>query len=78
MAKTYTSVLLCFHEGHTDIFVNGLPLAIVKDESVEVAKVDPLKATGSRFSEYGLMRHKVIGTLKQAEIAIEQAKEAKL
>jgi hypothetical protein len=77
MAKPYTSVLLCFHEGHTDIFVNGLPLAIVKGEAVEFAKVDPLKATGSRFADVDEMHMEVCNALGYVENDITQAMEAK-
>ena len=70
-------MLLCFHEGQTNIYVNGLPLAIVKGEAVELAKVDPLKATETRFSNVGEVHFEVNHALECAEAAIEQQREAK-
>lgn len=29
MKSEYQSFLICFHEGHTDIFHNGLPLGVI-------------------------------------------------
>jgi len=43
MTPNYTSFLVCAHEGHTDLFINGLPLAIVKDGRVELAKSNPMR-----------------------------------
>ncbi len=32
----YSSILICFHDGHTDIFKNGLPLGIISDGEFKV------------------------------------------
>jgi hypothetical protein len=40
----YTSFLVCFHPEHTDVYINGLSLGIVKpDDKVELGKFNPLK-----------------------------------
>ncbi len=32
----YHSFLICFHPGHTDVFQNGLPLGVIKDNQFHV------------------------------------------
>lgn len=29
MSEKYTSILICYHDDHTDIFRNGLPLGVI-------------------------------------------------
>lgn len=29
--NNYTSFLICFHDGHTDIFRDGLPIGVIRD-----------------------------------------------
>lgn len=31
MSAPYHSFLICFHPGHTDVYRNGLPLGVLKD-----------------------------------------------
>lgn len=35
---SYHSFLICFHDGHTDVFRNGLPLGVIKDNAFHVHK----------------------------------------
>ena len=38
------SSLVCFYPGHTDVYINGLLLGILKpDDKVELAKTNPFK-----------------------------------
>jgi len=42
--NNYTSFLVCFHLGHTDFYINGLSLGIIKpDDKVELAKFNPFE-----------------------------------
>jgi hypothetical protein len=50
--NNYTSFLTCFHPGHTDVYVNGLQLAIIKPSNVELGKINPL-TQGCLKSEFG-------------------------
>jgi hypothetical protein len=31
MKDDYSSFLICFHPGHTDVYRNGLPLGVIRD-----------------------------------------------
>ena len=32
----YSSILICFHDSHTDVFKNGLPLGVITDGEFKV------------------------------------------
>ena len=49
MTAKYTSLLVCFHPNHSDLYINGVPLAIVKGGAVELNKVNPLIFPESNF-----------------------------
>lgn len=46
MSAPYTSFLVCFHPGHTDLYVDGLPLAIINETGVHLSSTNPLKLAG--------------------------------
>ena len=34
--KKYASFLICFHEKHIDLYLSGIPLAVIREGSVEL------------------------------------------
>jgi len=64
----YTSFLACFHSGHTDIYVNGLTLGIVKPAQVELAKYNPLNiAPNSQFNDLSELRAELNAALDKID-----------
>ena len=56
MNKPYTSFLACFHDGHTDLYITGMTLAIIKSDGIEIPKVNPLTQVGCAFANVSELR----------------------
>lgn len=66
--NNYTSFLVCFHSGHTDLYINGLPLGIIKSNNVELAKFNPLNmAPNSQFKNLSELRAELNSALDKIE-----------
>lgn len=39
----YSSFLICFHENSTDVYVNGLPIGVIRDGKFEIHKLQTSK-----------------------------------
>lgn len=67
----YSSFLVCFHENHSDFYLNGLSLGIVKSNEVELSKANPFSVTEyKKFSSISELRVKLNEELDKLEKAI--------
>ncbi len=72
MQSNYMSFLVCFHPDHSDFYVNGLTLGIVKSESVELAKLNPLEFHASKFKNLAELRASLNESLDKLEIELNK------
>lgn len=67
MSQKYTSFLVCFHPNHSDLYINGIPLAIVKGGVVELNKVNPLMLPDCAFNDIATLRDMLNHVLGETE-----------
>jgi hypothetical protein len=72
MTAKYTSLLVCFHPNHSDLYINGVLLAIVKGGAVELNKVNPLILPDSAFNDIATLQDMLNNVLDETKKEINK------
>lgn len=68
--KTYSSFLICFHPGHTDVFRNGLPLGVIVDGTFRVHELNGANDTKVPVTITAEELNEVVATVDAMRLAV--------
>jgi hypothetical protein len=73
MNLNYTSFLVCFHPEQINLYVCGLPLAVVKGDNVVLQKTNPLQLThDAKFEDLNNLKAALIDCLDKVKVELEK------